>query len=70
MKRNMGFVDSLIRIFAALLIIVLFLTKTITGILGVVLLVVAGIFLLTAVVRFCPIYLPFGIKTIKKDTKR
>jgi hypothetical protein len=66
MKKNMGTADKVIRILVAIVIAILFFTNVISGTLGIVLLVLAGIFLLTSVVSFCPLYLPFGIHTDKK----
>jgi hypothetical protein len=63
MKKNMGTIDIVIRILIAVLIAVLFFTKIITGTLGIILLVLAGIFILTSLLGFCPLYLPFGINT-------
>jgi len=65
MKKNMGTTDRGIRTVIALVIAVLFFTNVISGTLGIVLAVVAGIFLLTSVVSFCPLYAIFGIKTCK-----
>jgi hypothetical protein len=42
---------------------ILYFTGTVTGTFGVVLLVLGGVFLLTSVVSFCPLYAPFGIST-------
>jgi uncharacterized membrane protein YGL010W len=66
MVKNMGNTDRIIRILIAVAIIVLFLTDVISGTPGIVLIVLAGIFLLTSFISFCPLYLPFGIKTCKK----
>ncbi|MFA5815200.1 MAG: DUF2892 domain-containing protein [Bacteroidales bacterium] len=66
MKLNMGKADRIIRVIAAAVIVVLFFTKVITGTLGIVLLVLGGIFLLTSLVGTCPLYLPFGLCTIGK----
>jgi uncharacterized membrane protein len=66
MKANMGTIDRIIRIILALVMVVLYFTSVVTGTLGVVLLILAGIFTLTSVLRFCPLYLPFGISTCKK----
>lgn len=63
MKKNMGSTDQIVRVVIALIVGVLFFTKVISGILGFVLLAVAGIFVLTSVVSFCPIYTVFGIRT-------
>ena len=66
MKKNMGTIDKAIRIVVAVVIGVLFYTGVIAGVLGIVLLVLAAVFLLTSLVSFCPLYLPFGINTGKK----
>lgn len=63
--KNMGKVDRIIRVIIAVVIGVLFYTKVITGTAGIVLLVFAGVFLITSLVSTCPLYLPFGIKTCK-----
>jgi len=65
MKKNMGTIDRIIRVLVAAVIAVLFFTKVVTGTLGIVLLVLAAVFVLTSLVSFCPLYLPFGIKTRK-----
>ncbi len=67
MKKNMGSADKLIRVLLAAVFAVLYFTKTVEGTLGIVLLVLGGVFLLTSVVSFCPLYLPFGISTCKKE---
>jgi uncharacterized MAPEG superfamily protein len=66
MKKNMGSIDKIIRILIAVVFVVLALTKVVTGPLAIVLLVLAGVFVITSVVSFCPLYLPFGINTGKK----
>lgn len=63
MTKNMGKVDRIIRVLAAVLFLVLYFTKAVTGTLGIVLIVLALIFLVTSFVSFCPLYKPFGIKT-------
>lgn len=63
MERNMGFSDRLIRLLIALLIGVLYYFKIIGGTLGSMLLALAGIFLATALISFCPLYRLFGIRT-------
>ena len=66
MKENMGSIDKSIRVLLALVFAVLYFTNTVTGTLGLVLLVIASIFLLTSLVGTCPLYIPFGISTCKK----
>jgi hypothetical protein len=63
MKKNMGTADRIIRIIIAVAIAILFFTDVISGTLGIVLLILAGIFLLTSLVSFCPLYAPFGLRT-------
>ena len=67
MKKNMGLIDKALRIVIALVIAVLFFAKVITGALGIILLILAGIFILTSLLGFCPLYNPFGINTGKKE---
>ncbi|MEE4114952.1 MAG: DUF2892 domain-containing protein [Marinilabiliaceae bacterium] len=67
MKKNMGTADRLIRVIIAALIAVLFLTGVIEGTLGIVLLVLAGVFVLTSLIRVCPLYIPFGIRTCARE---
>jgi len=65
MKKNMGNTDRVIRAIAAVVLAVLYFTGTITGTLGIVLLVIAGILLATSVVSICPLYMPFNFSTRK-----
>lgn len=59
----MGTADKIIRIIIASIVGVLYLNGTISGTLGIVLLALAGVFVLTSLIGFCPLYAPFGIKT-------
>lgn len=63
MKPNMGSADRIVRVLLAVVFSILYFTGTVSGTLGVVLLVLGGVFLLTSVVSFCPLYAPFGIST-------
>jgi hypothetical protein len=63
MKKNMGTADRIIRVIVAAIIGILYFTGTISGTLGIVLLVLAGVFVLTSLVSFCPLYSPFGMRT-------
>ncbi len=65
MKPNMGSADRLIRVVIAAVIAVLYLAGVLQGTWGIVLLALAAVFALTAMVRFCPLYLPFVIRTNK-----
>ncbi len=63
--KNMGTIDRIVRVILALAIGLLYFLNLISGTLAIVLLIAAGIFLLTSLVSTCPLYLPFGIKTCK-----
>ncbi len=65
MKKNMGIADRIIRIIIAAVIVALYVTNIVSGIWGIVLLILSGVFVLTSLIRVCPLYLPFGIKTCK-----
>ncbi|GGD41546.1 hypothetical protein GCM10011514_01950 [Emticicia aquatilis] len=69
MKANMGTVDKVVRILVAIVIIGLYFANQITGMAAIILLVVAGAFILTSFMSFCPLYLPLGISTRKKEDK-
>lgn len=63
MKKNMGTADRIFRIIVAAVIAFLYYNKTITGTLGIVLLVLAGVFVLTSLISFCPLYKLVGLNT-------
>jgi hypothetical protein len=63
MKKNMGTADKVIRILIAIVIAVLFYLEVITGTLGIVLLILAGVFVLTSFISFCPLYTIFGFNS-------
>ena len=63
MKKNMGSADRIIRTIVAVVLGILYYTDVISGTVGLVLVILAGIFLLTSLVSFCPLYAPFGIST-------
>ncbi len=63
MKKNMGAADRIIRVILAAVIGFLYYNGTITGTLGVVLLVLAGVFLFTSLISFCPLYKLVGLNS-------
>lgn len=69
MKKNMGSADRIIRVVLAVVFAALYFSNTVTGTLGIVLLVLAGVFLLTSLVSFCPLYAPFGLSTCSVKSK-
>lgn len=63
----MGNTDRLIRVIIAIVVAILYFTGKISGTLGIVLLALAVIFVLTSLISFCPLYLPFGLSTKPKE---
>lgn len=63
MKKNMGNTDRIIRVILALVLAALYFTGTITGTLGIVLVVLGVVFVLTSLVSFCPLYTLVGLNT-------
>lgn len=63
MKANMGSTDRIIRLIVAAILVALYFTGTVTGTVGMVLVVVAAVFILTSFVSFCPLYTLFGMST-------
>jgi hypothetical protein len=63
MTKNMGTADKIVRLLVAALFVILFFTNTVTGTIGIILLVLAAVFVLTSLISSCPLYLPFGLKT-------
>ncbi|OEK04145.1 YgaP family membrane protein [Roseivirga misakiensis] len=65
MKKNMGSVDRIVRLVVVAVLVALYATGTVSGLWGTVALVAAGIFTVTSLISFCPIYAIFGMKTCK-----
>ncbi len=63
MTINMGKADRVIRPLLAVAFLALYFTGTVTGTLGILLLVLGAIFLVTSLVGSCPLYRLFGINT-------
>ena len=66
MKKNMGNTDRIIRIIAAIIFSVLYFTGTVTGTVGLVLVILGAVFLATSFISFCPLYTLVGINTCEK----
>jgi hypothetical protein len=63
MKKNMGSTDKIIRFIAAAIFAFLYFSGTVTGTLGIVLLVLGAVFVLTSLISFCPLYTIVGVNT-------
>lgn len=71
MNPNVGNTDKAIRIFLALAVGALYFFQLISGTVALVLLVLAGILIVTSFVSFCPLYALFGVSTKpKKEHER
>lgn len=66
MKANLGSLDKAIRIILAIVFAMLYITKTVDGTVGMILLVLGGVLLLTSVISFCPLYSILGLSSGKK----
>ena len=67
MKANMGTIDRVVRILIAVVVGILYYQGIISGTLGLVLMILAAVFLVTSFISVCPMYLPFGLSTKKKS---
>ncbi len=66
MQKNMGTIDRSVRVLVAVVIAALIVMGQISGILAIVLGILAGVFVLTSAIGFCPLYAPFGLRTCAK----
>ncbi|MFT6204801.1 MAG: putative membrane protein [Spirosomataceae bacterium] len=69
MKKNMGSTDQIIRVLIAVIIGILYFMDVITGTLGIVLMIVASIFVATSLVSSCPLYSILGMRTCPVNSK-
>lgn len=63
MQKNMGTIDKTLRLFAAIIAVALAATGVLTGALAIIAYVAAGVFVLTSLVSFCPLYRVLGLRT-------
>lgn len=62
----MGFVDRIIRVLIAVVLLVAFFDNRIIGAWGIIAMVVAIVLIGTSFMGFCPLYKPFRFSTRKK----
>jgi hypothetical protein len=67
MGRNMGTVDRAIRACLAAGVAILYFTGVISGFTALGLSILAVIFVFTSAMSFCPLYVPFKIRTTEKS---
>jgi len=66
LNKNMGTLDRIVRLVIAAAIAILYFTGNLSGLAAIILGILAVIFVVTSLVSFCPLYLPFGLSTRKK----
>ncbi|MCA6363150.1 MAG: DUF2892 domain-containing protein [Bacteroidetes bacterium] len=69
MKTNVGNIDRIIRLIVAVLFAVLYFGGFVTGTIGLVLVILGGVFAVTAAIGFCPLYSIFGLSTCPVKAK-
>lgn len=63
MKKNMGNLDRVIRVIVALVVGYLIFSGSISGVMAIILGVLAVVFVATSVMGTCPLYMPLNIDT-------
>ncbi len=69
MKKNLGSIERILRVFVALVVAILYFTNQISGVAAIVLGVIAVAFILTSLAGFCPIYASLRFFAKKPETK-
>jgi hypothetical protein len=69
MKTNVGNFDRIIRLVIAALFAILYFGGFVTGTIGLVLVILGGVFAVTAAIGFCPLYSIFGFNTCPVKSK-
>jgi len=67
MTKNISSIDRIIRVVLAILFTYLYFSGAVAGTIGLILFILAIVFLLTSLLTFCPIYAMFGFSTKKKS---
>lgn len=68
MKKNLGGADRIVRILAAIAIIILWFTNVISRADGIVLMVLPAVLIWTAFMSYCPLYRFFGMRSNRRVT--
>jgi hypothetical protein len=66
LNKNMGELDRIIRMVIAAVIALLYISGNLSGFAAIALGILAVIFVITSIFRFCPMYLLFGLTTCKQ----
>lgn len=65
----MSNMDRLVRIVLAIIFVALYYTGVLPGTAGLVLSILGGVFVLTSLISFCPLYALFGLSTCPVETE-
>jgi small-conductance mechanosensitive channel len=66
LNKNMGTLDRIVRLVLAVAVAVLYFTGNLSGLAAIILGILAIIFVVTSLVGFCPLYVPFKVSTRKQ----
>ena len=66
MKKNVGFIDRIVRVLLFVIAALLYFTGTLSGTSGLIVLIAGAVLLLTSLMGFCPIYFSVGISSLRK----
>lgn len=66
LKQNMGTIDRIVRLLLAAAVAILYYTGNLSGLVAIILGILAVVFVITSFIGFCPLYLPFGLSTRKQ----
>ena len=66
LNKNMGTLDRIVRLVLAVAVAVLYFTGNLSGLAAIILGILAVIFVVTSLVGFCPLYVPFKVSTRKQ----
>jgi Na+(H+)/acetate symporter ActP len=67
MKKNMGTLDRIIRVLLAIVVLILYLAGSISGVAAIILGIFAVVFVITSAIGYCPLYAPLKISTVGKS---
>lgn len=67
MKKNMGFADRFVRIAFTIVVVLLYAFGKISGLLAIILGILALVFAVTSLAGFCPLYIPLRLSTRKGE---
>lgn len=70
MQANMGITDRVVRLVVAVVVAGLILAGIVQGVPAIILGVLAAVFVLTSLISFCPLYMPFRISTRGRSTNK